>query len=404
MTILFETPGLIDLRALRTFGVSAKEHEGAIGQFGTGLKYAIAVALRTGCTIEMWRGAEHYRFGTLRTDIRNKEFGVVTLTHIGEDGLNENVSELAFTTDLGKHWQPWMAFRELESNTRDEHGASRLESDRFAVPERHDRTLIAVWGMDECWHNRKDTFLESRLLWKGEYVELHEGPLTTSLFVKGVRAFDLPASCSFRYNLLDAQLTEDRTIKNVSLATYYIANDLLNCDQLPIVRAILRNVQTDFAEKEGFNWPYDPSLNDTWKAAFRELDILQVNDLPPRFKQYYRSLVPVPERTPVEPTEREQLILQRAAGFLQRAGLYEPKYPVRVMESMGTAWGLADRTDMSIGISRHAFSKGLKFIISTLLEEYLHLDASLDDHTDAMQTHLFDMIVTQAELRLGEVL
>jgi hypothetical protein len=39
--LFFCTPGLIDLEAVFTFGVHAKETENPIGYFGTGLKYAI---------------------------------------------------------------------------------------------------------------------------------------------------------------------------------------------------------------------------------------------------------------------------------------------------------------------------------------------------------------------------
>lgn len=35
-TIVFRTPGTIDVRAFTTMGVNAKLHPGAIGYFGTG--------------------------------------------------------------------------------------------------------------------------------------------------------------------------------------------------------------------------------------------------------------------------------------------------------------------------------------------------------------------------------
>ena len=46
--IVFENPGEIDIRSISTFGVSVKEGDNPIGFFGTGLKYAIVVLLRTG--------------------------------------------------------------------------------------------------------------------------------------------------------------------------------------------------------------------------------------------------------------------------------------------------------------------------------------------------------------------
>lgn len=44
--IIFRNKGVIDPKSITTFGVSSKENPGAIGFFGTGLKYAIAILLR----------------------------------------------------------------------------------------------------------------------------------------------------------------------------------------------------------------------------------------------------------------------------------------------------------------------------------------------------------------------
>jgi hypothetical protein len=43
-SLVFRTPGVLDLRALTTFGMSSKPNSTSpIGIFGTGLKYAVAV-------------------------------------------------------------------------------------------------------------------------------------------------------------------------------------------------------------------------------------------------------------------------------------------------------------------------------------------------------------------------
>lgn len=59
-TIIFHNPGELDIRAVTTFGLSVKKSDNPIGQFGTGLKYAIAVALRHGCDVEICAGRERY--------------------------------------------------------------------------------------------------------------------------------------------------------------------------------------------------------------------------------------------------------------------------------------------------------------------------------------------------------
>ena len=95
--IVFRNTGLIDLTAVRTLGVSVKE-EGAIGYFGTGVKFAIATILRGGGSITLYRGKDEHRFGTVSQEVRGQSFEVVTF-----DG-----AELGFTTALGRYWKPWM--------------------------------------------------------------------------------------------------------------------------------------------------------------------------------------------------------------------------------------------------------------------------------------------------------
>src|ERR1700676_327969 len=104
--VVFENPGEIDAAAIRTFGVSVKEGENPIGFFGTGLKYAIAVLLRTGHQVTVTAGLDRYEFGILSETVRGKEFGFVSM----------NGQRLGFTTELGKVWELWAAYREIACN------------------------------------------------------------------------------------------------------------------------------------------------------------------------------------------------------------------------------------------------------------------------------------------------
>ena len=95
----FSNPGEIDPRMWATFGVSVKESAGAIGQFGTGLKYAIAVLMREGRSLEIVSKGNRYVFGVKQTDIRGKDFMQITC----------NSEMLPFTTHLGAKWELWQA-------------------------------------------------------------------------------------------------------------------------------------------------------------------------------------------------------------------------------------------------------------------------------------------------------
>lgn len=203
--IIFRNAGALDIRAIKTFGLSSKEGQDKIGRFGTGLKYATSVIARHGGKMTIAAGSEIFVFGTAEDDFRGRS--VTQLTMNGEP--------LPYTTELGRDWEPWMAFRELYANALDEGGdVSRAEAAQEACG---DETVISVdlpafeaifFSMEEHFIGREDA-----PLWRSREIEVYPG---RSLFVfyKGVAIMKLKEPAAFRYNLLDyVDLTEDRTAK-----------------------------------------------------------------------------------------------------------------------------------------------------------------------------------------------
>ena len=147
--VVFTTPGLIPLEAFTTFGVNAKPNStNPFGYFGTGLKYAIAVCLRNGCKVVLWRGDIKYTFYVSTKDFRGKDFDFVRMKKETRNfaGLwASSYTQLPFTLELGKNWELWQAFRELETNTRDENGWTTLV-DNPGINDDADLTRIEVHG------------------------------------------------------------------------------------------------------------------------------------------------------------------------------------------------------------------------------------------------------------------
>lgn len=73
MAVIFENPGEIDPRMISTFGVNVKENDSAIGFFGTGLKYAIAILLRNHHRISIQLIEEYVH---LKHDVRDCSRGM----------------------------------------------------------------------------------------------------------------------------------------------------------------------------------------------------------------------------------------------------------------------------------------------------------------------------------------
>ena len=122
MSVAFWTNTTLDIRAITMMGLSAKPNStDPIGKFGTGMKLAIAVLLRLGAGVELYIKGQKYLFKTRTDDFRGQEYDQILMYKSSVTGWLVP-TKLSFTTHLGSHWQPWMAFRELLSNTVDEDG------------------------------------------------------------------------------------------------------------------------------------------------------------------------------------------------------------------------------------------------------------------------------------------
>lgn len=106
--IIFENLGEIDFRSISHFGINVKPGKSPIGFFGTGLKYAIAVLMRTGQKVTIYSGLSKCTIGTEESEFRGKNFNFIKAT------VDDNPSyDIGFTTELGKMWPLWAAYREL---------------------------------------------------------------------------------------------------------------------------------------------------------------------------------------------------------------------------------------------------------------------------------------------------
>lgn len=245
--VAFLNDGLIPITAVTTFGVNDKPAtKSPIGYFGTGLKYAIAVLVREGLAVEFWIGATQYSFIAKTVKFRTKEieqiFMVRTDWQLGKI-LKRRQIELPFTTELGKNWKLWQAYRELESNCRDENGESHLldVSDRL-IHNSH-QTKIIVYGEKfvQEWLNRDKVFLvdgDSEQTTR-EGIQIIQRP-SEYIYYRGLRIMDLERPSKMTYNILsEIQLTEDRTCANEFEVNRRIAEAITQSKDQKLVEEVI---------------------------------------------------------------------------------------------------------------------------------------------------------------------
>lgn len=396
--ITFVNPGLIDLRTLKAFGVSVKPaKENPLGQFGSGSKYALALLMRTGHKVNLYRGMDCYSFHTQKVSVRDKEFDFVYLRH--PDGRDE---ELPFNTHTAFQWPVWQGFRELTSNALDENGSVH----RGIYQPAPDQTAFTVEGaeIETAYDQRDSIFLPSKPLFESDDLEVHARQ-SEYVFFRGVRVNRLQQRSLYTYNLkrtVDG-ITEDRSLKSPNDLDFYLARLIAETTHEDFLEKVLVAPDTSFEHHLGSNWTVSPK--DTFMSVYDRLrrngEMMRLTSFANDAYKSVKRVLPLPAEVPL--TKMQQMQLDRAIGFCEAAGWDVRAYPIRVIPyAHGGLIALAENG--SIILTVKLFDQGVKALVSAILEEWVHLHYEYRDHTRELQTFLFDQLVSAKQEQLQQVL
>lgn len=257
--IVHATPGLLDIRAITTFGLHAKPGtDTPIGKFGTGLKYAIATLLRLGCKIRLFIGLTEYEFYTKKDTFRGMEFHQIYMKKRKGVLAKWQSVELPLTTMHGRFWGAWQAFRELHSNTLDEGGETGVY-DHYHPGGNSTAFLIEGEAYFNAYYDRDTIFLPKALTKRegDDTVEIFNEP-SKHIYWRGIRVFDLEKPSVYTYNILaDVELTEDRTLKNVWNALFILAAYVARSQDERFINAVVSaDPEKHFEGRIDFDYAY----------------------------------------------------------------------------------------------------------------------------------------------------
>lgn len=400
MPILFTNPGLLDIRAATTFGVNVKPaSDSPIGFFGTGLKYAIAVLLREGQSIEILSGETHYKFIPELESIRGKDFLTIALLENGGAP-----TRLGWTTELGKNWALWQAYREIYCNALDEGG--QVASAKSLPESAHaDSTIIAISGEAFAQlHARRFDFLldPERKPWlTGQGLEVHPGK-TKSLFYRGIKVHEFQKETLFTYNITyPLSLTEDRTPSYTWELPNRLRDGIVTISEESFLTSVLCCPKGAFEFDLQFTGL--PSANPAFTRIAREL----CKTSPARMNPSIRVAVIAEDRKalrgkPATLTRVQQTMLAKAQTFVARLVPDLGDYPIICSQGMGDLMGAAYQGQILIAPA--AFECGTKQLAGTILEEYFHLAKNVEDETRGFQELLLMKIISLGEELQGEPL
>lgn len=398
--IIFENDQEIDIRSISTFGISVKNGENPIGFFGTGLKYAIAVLLRTGHQVTIMSGKSVIKFGLSSESVRGKDFSFVTMATNGAEQVS-----IGFTTELGKQWELWMAYREIACNCKDEGGVARVEQ---AMPEAEkEKTKIIIKGQEfeSVFANRHFYLLEDK-----PWLEL--GSLEVrcrsgnDFYYRGVQVSQFDKCGMFTYNTNEKlELTEDRTVKDQWKPRYRLAVAFLRSTDKRFLRTVLtadNNTLEGSLQYHGFGiQPSQEFLEVIGDCAMDRMSNVNSSAL----KVWKESTQKTVNPREIDLTPVQHKSIDKALQFCKSIGFpILGSYPIKFVESLGDGvLGLAQ--DETIFIAERVFHLGgTKQLASTLIEEYLHLRHGWEDMSRELQSFLFEKLVSIGEELVGEPL
>lgn len=273
-TVVFETPGLIDLRSFTTLGVSAKPNSTQpIGQFGTGLKYAIAVLVREGAEPVVYIGRDKYTFSKKMAKFRDTEISLLRMKSEKWKLTQPRWTELPFTTEYGKFWKMWQVFRELEANTRDEKGTTYERGALEPVARSPERTYIEIRSPSfyEAFEKRDEIFLPgaSALLKRDDILEVFNGP-SSFLYFRGMRVYELSKPSRCTYNIVrHVELTEDRTLRWEFQARQALGDFVLKSENKDFIELVTTATDDDWESSVEYDSFYRTKPSPTYEAFVR---------------------------------------------------------------------------------------------------------------------------------------
>lgn len=280
MQVHFITPTKLSILDISSMGDSSKRGDDSkIGQFDSGLKYAIALLLRDNVGMEISvfsQGDEVNRFNFSTTTIfdesTSKNKDLITIKD-----LDDNITVTGFAKNLGYNWLMWMSYREIMSNVLDEGGYVYEGED---VEELDNGTTISLTFDEsneffEVWQNRHLYMNFEKPLYSVsssvEALKNDEGYLR--IYKQNILVFeDKNRPSRFAWNIKFGEIDERRILNNIYSVEQSIAYAIQDTDNEHFLREI---ISADFETKDkeflSNNSHYSSWISDTVKKVVHDV-------------------------------------------------------------------------------------------------------------------------------------
>ena len=383
--VIFENPGTLDPRALTIMGLNAKENTNPIGYFGTGFKYGVAIVLREGCNVTIQDGMGPDKVvKQIEQEFRGKKYMSLWLRD----------KELPFTTELGKNWKLWQAYREFKGNCDDEGGKVWVDT---TIPMReNNKTRIIISGDAFLKvHEERDMYF-----WNKAASEMLDDSNSRSLsnpgslFYRGIKVGETMKETHYSYNIVDTQLelSEDRTLTSWGehqFTSRLTTSIISSKDEVLIEEFACSKERNGFETLPLILSDKDSVLNKVVERIYAvQPEKLQGNLV----EQMRKRMGKVTSYPSLPLTSLDVIERDRALALIKLLGLDLEKVRIIWKADLGeNLLGCAIRNEVYIG--KRCFDDGAKVIAATLIEEYIHAVDKIPDFSRSFQDRVLRMLV-----------
>ena len=226
--LIISNTGLITPQDLLIFGKSVKRgDETKIGQFGSGLVYALCKLISIGATPRIFSGTSEITLGTYETQYRDTVTKMLTV-----DG---NVTN--YSIEAGPKWKPWMAIREIVSNAIDEQDHNTVTRFNPEIKGEEGKTFFFIPMVEEL-HKVMQNFQNYFAFERTPYAYNSSGAIYKKenisplvIYRKGIRCSDESRMTRFDYSFENIEIDENRLASSSKI--HYAMNKFHNSIEDP---------------------------------------------------------------------------------------------------------------------------------------------------------------------------
>lgn len=258
MQLNFVTPTKLSLLDITSMGSSEKRGDDkTIGQFGSGLKMAIAILLRSNVdiTIRTFQDEILLNKFTFFTENVVRDDKSKNLIHVAYDNRkNIEVIQTGFTSELAYDWPLYTSYRELIANCIDENG--------YVTTEYHDCVIGTVITLTFDEDNEFYEIYENRELYHNESDPLYTlGDLSIldnpegflKIYKQNILVYkDEKVKSMFAFSIKFGTLDERRILTNISDIHGKIIDKIAYSSNQPFLNHIISN-SFEFDENDWLN-------------------------------------------------------------------------------------------------------------------------------------------------------